>query len=1083
MSFVLAALARASAFGLAALVVALSAQWLLDGRVPASWRAWLWRVALLQTALALLPLAPVSLAVLPSSAPVSSQETAGGKIFTAMPKKIQPLGKKVLAREMFPIARGKKVLASGKKNLAIENFPLTSGKKILPIGKKIQPNSFIRPVNSLAPASPRIAWPVAALICYGVGLLVQLMGLARSFGRVRRTLRACAPMDDAQIVARAGVLARRMGVSRAPRLLETEGGAPFLVGILRPAIVLPRALLNADSRDLDAVLSHELAHEKRRDLAWNALLWASATLFWFHPLVWVARRFLALEVESACDEMVLSSTRIAPRSYAALLLGTMNTRHTPLMAGVADGFATLKTRLLRLNRAPKRPHRAFKIAFIAALCLAFGALVPLRLVTRAQNATPVSKAATVASGTAAPVSKAATVVTGTVVDEHEKPVVGATVYAMRVMANGGEPIETTVSDPRGAFRFSPKVRDKFAISLFVDAGARGMGGGFASRPDGRAVEPVKVPLAHGVRAQLLFLDPQGRPVPGLRVHLWRIGDSASSWMAMPRSIRARMKATTNARGVAVFPPLPSGKLAQFALADELPKEGASGLDDLRGVQFAPLSTKGFVRLGISTTTKTIRLATPMIIQGRVSLPNGGAAENVLVMARRVDGKEEGEDHTGRAQVITIGGAQPIARTRTDASGKYVLAGLRPGKYYVWIYPEERLTRSYAGPSVQKNFLSPTNTQDFTLSRGALIQGTVLAQSTGKPVRGQTMGLFDSQGNHQYAITDARGFFRFRVLGGQQRMWVHSNGTNSPPPGFILPAKSSFDFALKDGEKREFVVRMPRAPTAKEMKPITGTVIGPDGKAVAGATVAFLVMGPHGDWTLHETKTGAGGHFSLPAQNPLSRVRLFADAGELTTAHPTIALPGQAVTLRMESGAWASIQGRVTDENQKPVAGARIQLYTAVGFVGVMVGSAQSDADGRFHAEHLRPNAGFDAHCTLAGFQEKLLRTQPPTLKSGQQLVLNLSMHSASATLGGRVVGEDGNPASQFQVGATGSDGSVSTDEDGQFFLPQVFNGPISVYVFAPDNREMWRHFKVRGGDKNLVLRLSKDKRQSSIARR
>lgn len=446
---------------------------------------------------------------------------------------------------------------------------------------------------------------------YGLGWGFHLVALARCFRRVRRLLRACISLEDIATGVQLSEVARRMGVSPLPRLLEIEGGAPFLSGTLRPAIVLPRALLAAPKSDLEAVLAHELAHLKRRDLVWNALLWFVQTLLWFHPLVWAARRFLSLETEGACDEMVLTATRITPQSYGALLLNTMNTPQTPVTAGVADGFFALKTRLVRLNRTPQRPHRAFRVAFAAALCLAFGALVPLRFVARAQSE--------------APLSPTVSLVSGTVVDQAEKPVAGATVYAMGMMRSGAEPLETAVSDDKGGFAFSPKVRGKWGVSVFADAGPRGMGEGEVYLHGERKSKPVTVRLAPVVRAKLRFLDPQGRPAANLEVRLRRVGQSQSQWLAMPRAVLARMKATTNARGEADFPPLPVGNLAQFQLSDETSKHTKYGSGDRRGVRFAPLSTEDFVLLRAPQTSQTVRLLSPVRVVGRATLDEGDFA--------------------------------------------------------------------------------------------------------------------------------------------------------------------------------------------------------------------------------------------------------------------------------------------------------------------------------------------------------------------------------------------------------------------------------------------------------------------------
>jgi tetratricopeptide (TPR) repeat protein len=68
------------------------------------------------------------------------------------------------------------------------------------------------------------------------------------------------------------------------------------------------------------VLLHELAHVRRRD--WITLLVAeiAAAVYWFHPLVWLARREARRSCERACDDLVLDAGT-KPSVYAAHLLG------------------------------------------------------------------------------------------------------------------------------------------------------------------------------------------------------------------------------------------------------------------------------------------------------------------------------------------------------------------------------------------------------------------------------------------------------------------------------------------------------------------------------------------------------------------------------------------------------------------------------------------------------------------------------------------------------------------------------------------------------------------------------------------
>src|SRR5207247_1366047 len=118
-------------------------------------------------------------------------------------------------------------------------------------------------------------------------------------------VRAGRPIREARLVECCAGLCRRLGLRSAPRLLLSgEVGSPVLVGGTRPAIFLPPSLLAACGEDeLQLILAHELAHLKRCDLLWAWLPTLADGLFFFHPLVWLARREWRGAPEMAGGEM------------------------------------------------------------------------------------------------------------------------------------------------------------------------------------------------------------------------------------------------------------------------------------------------------------------------------------------------------------------------------------------------------------------------------------------------------------------------------------------------------------------------------------------------------------------------------------------------------------------------------------------------------------------------------------------------------------------------------------------------------------------------------------------------------------
>ena len=57
-----------------------------------------------------------------------------------------------------------------------------------------------------------------------------------------------------------------------------------------------------DEEQLVYVLAHERAHLKRKDHILKVVAYFILSIYWFHPLVWVAYVCLGRDIEYACDE-------------------------------------------------------------------------------------------------------------------------------------------------------------------------------------------------------------------------------------------------------------------------------------------------------------------------------------------------------------------------------------------------------------------------------------------------------------------------------------------------------------------------------------------------------------------------------------------------------------------------------------------------------------------------------------------------------------------------------------------------------------------------------------------------------------
>lgn len=102
--------------------------------------------------------------------------------------------------------------------------------------------------------------------------------------------------------------------------------SPMLWGLRGTSvIVLPSGLLESiDDDAADTLLRHELAHFQRGDQWVRILEIFVSTLFWWHPLVWVALNQIEIYEEQCCDAWVVAQDPDNRRRYAEALLDTVD---------------------------------------------------------------------------------------------------------------------------------------------------------------------------------------------------------------------------------------------------------------------------------------------------------------------------------------------------------------------------------------------------------------------------------------------------------------------------------------------------------------------------------------------------------------------------------------------------------------------------------------------------------------------------------------------------------------------------------------------------------------------------------------
>jgi beta-lactamase regulating signal transducer with metallopeptidase domain len=173
---------------------------------------------------------------------------------------------------------------------------------------------------------------------------------------------------------RLDLLRLQMGIRHFVDLrLSSRIANPLTAGVFRPWILLPIAALTCLSPEqVEVVLSHELAHIRRRDYLWNILQTVVETIFFFHPAVWWISARAREERELCCDDAALARCP-DPSVYAAALLGLEENRRRHLRLAMAlDGHqsrAGLRARILRILGDPDPAPRSVRPLSLAGVAI------------------------------------------------------------------------------------------------------------------------------------------------------------------------------------------------------------------------------------------------------------------------------------------------------------------------------------------------------------------------------------------------------------------------------------------------------------------------------------------------------------------------------------------------------------------------------------------------------------------------------------------------------------------------------------------------------------------------------------------
>ncbi len=195
-----------------------------------------------------------------------------------------------------------------------------------------------------------LAIPILTILTV-VGTLFKLGYLIykrRRFSQVSLT-----PILEGPVHEKLDFWKQRFHIRRRVKLFSgNHPHAPHTSGSLNPRIILHEKSLET-GHHLDSIFVHELGHIQRWDDLFILLSQSVMSLFFFHPLMWIAQYYLSESREMSVDQMVVSRKYLSREDYGSTLI---DAAVMPSSQHLATTFSTSKNRIKKRILALKGTH-------------------------------------------------------------------------------------------------------------------------------------------------------------------------------------------------------------------------------------------------------------------------------------------------------------------------------------------------------------------------------------------------------------------------------------------------------------------------------------------------------------------------------------------------------------------------------------------------------------------------------------------------------------------------------------------------------------------------------------------------------
>lgn len=201
---------------------------------------------------------------------------------------------------------------------------------------------------------------------------VAILTLRLLFGMTWIWFMRSTAIPEPQLQLQLDAIIRRLALRvKAAAVSSVSTMSPVTIGHIKPLILFPVGIINQlTPGEVEAVLTHELAHIMRQDYLSNLIQSFIETLFYYHPVTWWISRAVRAERENRADDLAVSwcGDRL---QYASALVTVqeMAMREGPALSiGFTSRKGAMLRRIQRILNLPDKHHNQMEKTVLFSLC-------------------------------------------------------------------------------------------------------------------------------------------------------------------------------------------------------------------------------------------------------------------------------------------------------------------------------------------------------------------------------------------------------------------------------------------------------------------------------------------------------------------------------------------------------------------------------------------------------------------------------------------------------------------------------------------------------------------------------------------